>query len=180
MMLSLKNTISRLLFVSAAALFFVTVGCNDNRNFIDYRELERLEKELLQEFLDINLAEWTALATDTIDKRNESGLIYFEMLKGTGDSVRTGKQVSIRYTFYEIGRDDEDKPKLFFSSSNITSMAPLTYIAGNTSAVFAGLDQGIRYMRHFGKSRLIIPSSIGTGQYITLVADVEVTAIELD
>ena len=59
-------------------------------------------------------------------------------------------------------------------------MAPLTYIAGNTSSVFAGLDQGIRFMRLFGKSRLIIPSSIGTGQYITLVADVEVTALELD
>ncbi len=180
MMLSPKNTISRLLIVFTVAVFFVTVGCNDNRNFIDYRELERLERELLQEFLDINLAEWTALATDTIDKRNESGLLYFEMLKGTGDSVRTGKQVSVRYTFYEIGRDDDDKPKLFYSSSNATSMAPLTYIAGNTSSVFAGLDQGIRFMRLFGKSRLIIPSSIGTGQYITLVADVEVTALELD
>ena len=99
MMLSPKNTISRLLIVFTVAVFFVTVGCNDNRNFIDYRELERLERELLQEFLDINLAEWTALATDTIDKRNESGLLYFEMLKGTGDSVRTGKQVSVRYTF---------------------------------------------------------------------------------
>jgi len=161
-------------------ILLITWSCEENNNFIDFAQLEADEKALIQDFLDLNLEEWKSQSTNFIDNRDESGLIFFETIKGTGDSVQLNRQVSIRYTFYEISRDENNVPRLVHWTSNVNSIAPLTYITGDTRDVLVGLDEGIRYMRLFGKSRMIIPSSIGTQEFIPIVAEVEITAMELN
>ncbi|MGQ1946598.1 hypothetical protein ACT3CD_05805 [Geofilum sp. OHC36d9] len=179
----MKVSIFRLPFLLLSILA-ISVACEDNSyNSINYEEMEAEELAILGEFYD-NSDAWDSLltiSTDTIDKRSSSGLMYLERVKGTGDSVLVGKQVGVRFSSYVLDRDSLGKPALFLYESNTNSPAPHTFVVGSGDAYYTGLEEGVSYMKNFGKSTLILPSTISTGRsYLTMVVDVEVVFVELD
>lgn len=158
-----------------AVLAMSATGCDDPYKSIDYGKLEAEEAALLEEFLDQELDNMVNAAIDTIHKKDRP-LIYFEMETGTGDSILPGNIVGFRYTYYELARNDDGDPTLIPAYSNLADEEPFYYQVGTPSGVaLTGIDEGIKYMHHLGKSKMIIPSSIGSNNYITLIADVEVT-----
>lgn len=168
------NSVYKWMFCVAVMAMSIT-ACEDPYESIDYKKLEADETALLEEYLDLELENMVNAAIDTIHKK-DSRLIYFEMEKGTGDSILPGNIVGFRYTYYELGRNDDGEPALFPWYSNLTDEEPFYYQVGSPSGdAMAGIDEGIKYMHHLGKSKMIIPSSIGTNNYITVIADVEVT-----
>lgn len=153
----------------------VAISCDDPYKTIDYKKLEAEEMALLQEFLDLNLETMVGEAIDTIHKKT-NGMIYFEMHKGTGDSILPGNIVGFRYKFFSIDRDKNDIPVLIEIGSNFTADDPFLYYAGTPSApAYSGIDEGIKYMRHLGKSKMIVPSNVGNNNFYTIVAEIEVT-----
>jgi hypothetical protein len=181
----LKKIKHFLVLATAVALNIGFQSCDDPYKTIDYSKLQQDEKDLLQEYLDLNLATLVSSSLDYVDNSEKSGLIYFELETGVGDTIPVGKQVSFRYTSYALLRDEKTlEPVLVFMESNIHSNTPAVYYSGNvgTPTIYSGLDEGIRYMRLFGKSKMILPSLIGLGgtSFTTLVVDVEVTHMELD
>ncbi len=162
-------------FIFIAIIGITVVSCDDPYKTIDYRKLEAEEKALLEDYLALKLDSLVGISIDTIHNK-KNGLIYFEMKKGSGDSILPGNVVGFRYFYYELARNDKGEPTLYPWQSNVYSENPLVYNAGNPSGMaFTGIDEGIKKMRKFGKSKMIIPSQIGTNNYFTIVADVEVT-----
>lgn len=166
-------------------LLFVMAACDDRYKGVDYQKMAAEEKEILDAFYETSTAAWDslkALSIDTIDKRDITGLMYLERVKGTGDSILIGKQVGVRFAYYALAFDNNNEPRLYPMYSNYDSEAPLTFVVGSPSnEVFTGVDLGVRYMRNLGKSTFIMPSSISSKtQYYTVVADVEVVFVEFD
>ncbi|WP_430936206.1 hypothetical protein [Saccharicrinis sp. 156] len=168
----------------------LAISCETD-TVLSSRQRLAIEQELLQEFLEsvpdsnnpagLNYKDfWTLEAVDTIDKSLETGLIYFELETGTGKAVSVGNQVGYRYNRYVIARDSLDQPGLFWHSSdpsNYGYVDPDVFVAGSGSGVYSGVEQAILNMRKGGKSKVIVPSTVGDGSYITSVYDIEVTYI---
>lgn len=172
-MRKIKN-IHQLLFLVVVFAALV-VGCDDPYKTIDYRKLEAEERALLQEYLDKELDNLKAGATWY--KHNEdNGLHYFQIEKGTGDSILPGNIVGYRFYYYELARNDKGEPTLYPWSSNAAETEPFFYQVGTPYSVATkGVDEGIKYMNHLGKSKMIVPSSIGTNSFFTIVAEIEIT-----
>ncbi|MDG5800017.1 hypothetical protein QA597_06545 [Marinilabiliaceae bacterium ANBcel2] len=164
-----------------SALF--TWGCDDGYSGVDYRQLEEDEKTLLGEFYASAMDTLVSQSKDTLDFRETTGLMFFEIEKGDGEIIGSGVEVSFRYKYYQLEMDEETGEAVLYDGgwSNYDSDYPVTYTTGNTGdGIYEGLDQGIRNMRLNGKAKMVIPSFIGTGDFNTLFAEVEVTAVELD
>ncbi len=132
------------------------------------------EKEKMNEyFMDNNLS-----FSDTI----ESGLIYFQMEEGTGDSARMDYDVSVNVKGYFLdGRVFLDEKVFMFKVGNYN------YV------VTEGLSEGVSYMKEGGKAKLVVPYNLGYGvngksyydgkakvpipPYTTLVYDVELLSV---
>ena len=167
----------------------IAISCDSNR--IDSpRQLLAKELAILEEFLDsVPTGEgyegnelsfkdlWTSEAVDTIDNSLDSnvGIIYFEMITGSGDKVAYGKEVGYRYIRYVLARDTVENANWFLSASNYNTDNPDTYVVGGSSSAPAGVQEAISMMRKYGKSRVIVPSTQGGGSYQTSVYDLEIT-----
>lgn len=104
----------------------------------------------------------TAPATDSRQTRTEngrtvttaSGLMYDDLVVGTGPSPIAGKKVTVHYTgWLENG-------KKFDSSRDNGRPFEFTIGAGQ---VIPGWDEGVMTMKTGGKRRLIIPPRLGYG-----------------
>jgi hypothetical protein len=84
-----------------------------------------------------------------------SGLFYFNITEGTGRAPVVNDTVSFNY----VGRFLNG---VAFDSVS-TVKAPVRYVIG-TGLVVAGVDEGLRYMKAGGKSKLLTPSSLAYGQ----------------
>lgn len=83
-----------------------------------------------------------------------SGLKYIDEVIGTGESPRTGRNVTVHYTgTLENGTKFE---------SSVDRSEPYTFRIG-TRAVIDGWDEGIMTMKVGGKRRLIIPPDLAYG-----------------
>ncbi len=172
--MKIKKSIQKIVFITAV-ISMAIMGCDDPYKSVDYSKLEAEEKALLDKYLVQNLESLSAEAIDTIHNK-KNGLIYFEMETGTGDSILPGNVVGFRYKYYELGLDKDDKPTLYPWVTNKDEVDPYVYKVGVPNNVaFWGVDQGIKYMHHLGKSKIIIPSALATNNYITIVAEIEVT-----
>jgi hypothetical protein len=176
-----KSFLKFLLVLTITA--FVVVSCEDPYEPIDYSQLEKDELQLLKQYLDSNLnglkdSALTYIKKDTLIQDDTTAWYYFEMEKGSGDSILTGDIVGFRLKYYELGRDDNDDPEFRLIANNTASESPQFFEAGNTGSQGypgLGLDMGIRYMRHLGKSKMIIPSKLGSRDYYTIMAEIEIT-----
>ena len=107
----------------------------------------------------------------------DSGLVYEDIVEGTGPSPRAGQTVSVHYTGTLLdGRK--------FDSSRDRG-APFQFPIG-TGRVIKGWDEGVMSMKVGGQRKLIIPSSLAYGARgvpnvippdATLVFDVELLEV---
>lgn len=167
------------------------VSC-DTKKIETSRQLLAKEKERLNAFLNSVPADtidgipnkltvkelWTVQAVDTVDKSRESGLIYFENETGTGDVVTYGKEVGFRYDKWVIDVDSVGKVGMFWSGdSNYYNSKDANYfvVGAESPGVPEGIHMAVLYMRNNGKSRVVVPSTLGGGRYRTAVFDIEIT-----
>jgi FKBP-type peptidyl-prolyl cis-trans isomerase FkpA len=107
-----------------------------------------------------------------------SGLIYDELVAGTGAAARAGSDVLVHYTGWLTDGTKFD--------SSVDRGEPFGFPLGQ-GQVIAGWDEGVEGMRVGGKRKLTIPPSLGYGAYgaggvippnATLVFEVELLAID--
>lgn len=85
----------------------------------------------------------------------DSGLKYYDMEEGSGQSPKTGRPVVVHYTgWLEDGT-------MFDSSLNRGQ--PFSFVIG-VGQVIPGWDEGVASMKEGGKRQLIIPAELGYGE----------------
>jgi FKBP-type peptidyl-prolyl cis-trans isomerase len=159
------------------ALAFVPVlftSCDDN----NLGKLRERELDLLDKYIKNN---------NITEKPSNSGLYYIELEKGTGDTIKAGDLVDILYRTWVIGADS-----LMLVDQNINAQGhyydPMRFQVtpqGVSSSVVDGLNEGVKFMQHGTKSKMIVPSQIGYGQsgygsigaFSTLVFEVRIHKI---
>jgi peptidylprolyl isomerase len=110
--------------------------------------------------------------------RADTGLLYFDLVKGTGDSPSKGNNVTVHYTgWLQSGRR--------FDSSR-TKNRPFSFVIGRRK-VIRGWDEGVMSMKVGGIRQLKIPPSLGYGavgsppvipKNATLIFEVELLEIQ--
>ena len=117
---------------------------------------------------------------DNIDKNaitTASGLKYYDLTVGTGDSPTSGQTVVVNYTGWLQDGTQFD--------SSVNSGQPFSFQLG-TGAVIPGWDEGLATMKPGGKRQLVIPPDLAYGATgygdippnATLVFEVELLAVE--
>jgi FKBP-type peptidyl-prolyl cis-trans isomerase len=106
-----------------------------------------------------------------------SGLQYWDITVGTGETAVPGKSVSVHYTGWLTNEQKFD--------SSVDRGQPFEFALG-AGQVIQGWDQGVAGMRVGGKRQLRIPPSLGYGSRgaggvippdSTLIFDVELLAV---
>ena len=110
--------------------------------------------------------------------RLDSGLLYFDLVAGKGDSPAKGKKVTVHYTgWLQSGRR--------FDSSR-TKNRPFSFEIGRRK-VIRGWDEGVMSMKVGGIRQLKVPAALGYGaagsppvipKNATLIFEVELLGIE--
>ena len=152
-------------FAVIVAIVAISFGCKkgDNRQVVqkgseDQDEmLVRINKYLVQK--DVELIESYAKRRQWNVTQTESGLFYEIYERGSGDSVRNGRQVTINYTLSLL-----DGTVCYSSDQS----GPKTFRLGR-SREESGLEQGLLMMRAGDKAHLILPPHLAHG----LLGDVE-------
>jgi FKBP-type peptidyl-prolyl cis-trans isomerase len=121
-------------------LVLALAGCDPARKY------EKEEKQQIQDYL-------SGLG-DTVYVTKPSGLVYINLVAGTGRLPIVKDTVSIYYKgMYITGRT---------FATNVGDAEPLEFIVGS-GYLIEGLDEGIRYIKDGGKAKLMTPSSIAYG-----------------
>jgi hypothetical protein len=140
------------------------------------------EMELLERFKETDTYKsWSEEAELVLDSvvRGDT-LRYYQLLEGSGDTVRFGRRATFRYNMYYV-LDSLGAEEPFLSPVALTNYGapdPSEYIVGQPdvySGVYVGLDIGIQFMKRYGKSRILVPSPLGANDYLTRVYEVEIT-----
>lgn len=106
----------------------------------------------------------------------ESGLMYYDVVEGDGDSPEDGQLVIVHYTgWLEDGTQFD---------SSVERGEPFTFPIGQ-GGVIAGWDEGVATMKIGGKRQLVIPSDLAYGDGgsgpippgATLIFDIELLDI---
>ena len=107
-------------------------------------------------------------------KKTSSGLEYWDIKAGTGDTAVAGKQVRVHYTGWLASGKKFD--------SSVDRGAPFVFPLG-AGRVIQGWDEGVAGMKVGGKRQLRIPPELGYGDkdvggglippHSTLIFDVE-------
>lgn len=178
------------LFIIALIIGFSS--CDEYKT-IDYSKLLAEENELLHNFLTemvhyggsngeemARLDSLTKAAIDTVDNyTNSGGTIYFEHKVGDGEAVESGRAIGYRYRSFAI-LDSSGFARIRYAGGNYEDLEPAFAIAGQTDAssgYYSGINEAIMRMNRFGKSSVIVPSSVGNGSYITYIYDLELVYI---
>ncbi len=99
----------------------------------------------------------TAVSEDDLTT-SDSGLQYFDIEVGDGDTAEEGSIVSTDYTIWI--RDEEGNDNFVVSSEG---QPPLSFALGEGTVVFPGWEEGVSGMQVGGSRLLVIPSEIGLG-----------------
>ena len=130
-----------------SALTVISVGCTDLTG-----SLERHERREIEDYIKS--------LGDTLYELKPSGLYVIELTAGTGIYADDGDTVS----FWSKGCLLDNT----VFTTNYTQAAPFVYIIGTglkTGDVLTGIDEGLRYIRAGGTTRLVLPSSLAFGNY---------------
>jgi FKBP-type peptidyl-prolyl cis-trans isomerase FkpA len=108
---------------------------------------------------------------------SESGLVYEDVVEGSGDAARAGQHVSVHYTGWLTDGQKFDSSK--------DRNEPFDFPLG-ARHVIAGWDEGVQGMKVGGTRKLTIPPNLGYGARgaggvippnATLVFEVELLSI---
>jgi peptidylprolyl isomerase len=102
------------------------------------------------------------LNTNTVNAemiKHPSGLIYDEVMAGTGEEAVSGRIAVVHYT----GWLDNDSKKGTKFDSSVDRGQSFSFPLG-TGAVIKGWDEGVKGMKVGSKRTLYIPSELGYGQ----------------
>ena len=181
-MMSIKIVFKAVIFTLMVVVTLFTSCKKDNTK--SPTELLAEEMAILERFKETSTYKgWFTEAELAIDSSEAegsySGLVYFQLEKGTGDTVLVSKRVGIRYAMYyildSVGAVD---PYLVKVMDNSGAEDPIVYTVGQPdpyAGIYFGLDYGIRYMNTYGKSRMLFPSTIGGNDYVSRVLEVNIT-----
>ncbi len=177
-MMSIKTVFKAVIFILIVVVTLFTSCKKDNTK--SPSELHAEEMDILERFKETTTyKEWFTEAEMVIDSSDESGLVYFQLEKGIGDTVLVSKRVGIRYTMYYIlDSVGAKEPFLVKVMSNDGAEDPVVYTVGLPdpyAGIYVGLDYGIRYMNNYGESRMLFPSTIGGNDYVSRVMEVNIT-----
>ncbi len=179
----IKTVFKAVIFVFLVIVTLFTSCKKDNTK--SPTELYEEEMAILEDFKQTDTykgwfdeAELVIDSSDAVGSSYE-GFVYFQLEKGTGDTVLLGKRVGVRYTMYYIlDSVGADEPFLIKALSNEGYADPVVYTAGVPdpySGIYVGFDYGIRYMNAYGYSRMVIPSTIGGNDYVSRVIEARIT-----
>jgi peptidylprolyl isomerase len=90
--------------------------------------------------------------------KTESGLQYFDVEEGTGETPKTGHVCKVHYTGWLW--ENNAKGKKFDSS--VDRGEPFSFPIGR-GRVIKGWDEGVSTMKVGGKRELLIPANLGYG-----------------
>ena len=112
--------------------------------------------------MDIELLEVEAppapTAVDAGDfTTTESGLQYYDIIEGSGDTPANGQGVITHFTIWVQEGNH-------FVASSRTNDQPLTFTIGDNQIVFPGWDEGVSSMKTGGVRQLIIPDDLALGE----------------
>lgn len=84
----------------------------------------------------------------------ESGLVFINILEGSGDSPVAGSKVAVNYTGYLLDGQKFD--------SSFDRNAPMVFTVGS-AMVIKGLDEAVMLMKRGGKAKVVIPYYLAYG-----------------
>ncbi len=138
------------------------------------------EENALKEQKELSDLESYLSANNITVQPTESGLIYIEIVKGTGPQATQGKKAKVHYTGTLL-----DGTK-FDSSYDHPDKQPLEFIIGE-QRIIPGFEEGVSLMKKGGKAKLIMPSKLAYGSrpagpsipaFSTLVFEVELIDVQ--
>ncbi len=91
---------------------------------------------------------------------SDTGLLYYDLVKGTGDSPEDGYIVEV---FYAIWVLDEATGEAVVVDDTFAFGQPFSFIVGGQQ-VFDGWDEGVLGMQVGGSRQLVIPPSLAFGE----------------
>jgi FKBP-type peptidyl-prolyl cis-trans isomerase FkpA len=136
----MKNKFKTIFLSFLIIILIFLVACNNTDEYKKY------ESQQIQNYLNS--------LGDTTYALKPSGLYYIELFRGFGRMPVIKDTVSIRYEATYVDR-------AVFTSNYKDSLAT-DFIVGSRT-VIPGIDEGVRYMKEGGRSRLVIPSGLGYG-----------------
>ena len=109
----------------------------------------------------------------------DSGLMYFDLDEGDGDTPEVGGNVTTDFTIWVR---EEDGDRFVVSSAD---NQPISFAIGALDVVFPGWDEGVSSMKQGGKRFLVIPPDLALGPQgggdippdATLVMEVELLEV---
>lgn len=121
-------------------IVIIATGCETNKWEVHEQKLINAYVESLE---------------DTLYVKYPSGLYYIELIPGTGAFPEEGDVVYFKYkaAFTDYVQFDSNDPYT----------SPYRYVIGDMEDVVAGVDEGLRYIREGGTSRLLTPSNLAWG-----------------
>ncbi len=120
-----------------------------------YKKEKEAEKERLKKEEPSKIANYIKKHNINV-KPTESGLYYKDIVEGKGDYPVDGNTVTIEYIHYDLDGN--------VLQSSYEDETPFTYTVG-TGAVIKGWEEAVKLMRKGGKAWMLLPSSIGYGDY---------------
>jgi FKBP-type peptidyl-prolyl cis-trans isomerase len=120
-----------------------------------HKKDKEAEKERLKEEEPSKIANYVKKNNISVEP-TESGLYLIETVEGKGENPVDSNTVTIQYIHYDLDGN--------VLQSSYEDETPFTYVVG-TGAVIKGWEEAVKLMRKGSKSWMLMPSSIGYGDY---------------
>lgn len=104
-------------------------------------------------------------------QRNSSGLYYFVLEEGTGDSINIGDEVLFYYTLKDLDGEIKIETSGYSNGYRLNpvrvTVLPPTQLSSSASIPrnMLSVHEALTYMKRGTKARLIFDSALGFGQY---------------
>ena len=104
----------------------------------------------------IAIEQYMSSIGDTVYTHETSGLYYLDLVVGTGDSPVKNDTVFVKYKGTLLSNT--------IVGTNFNDTTHFSWVVGSPY-VLPGLDEGVKYMKIGGKSKMVLPSDLAYGPY---------------